>query len=66
MANRPNQRVSMGLDFGLQDPNTIFKRSFQWLFFVPGVTTESIHALPPTKSSRPKLSFKEVVPPSLI
>lgn len=60
MPNKPNQRDNMGLvDFNLSDPNTEFKKSFQWLFLIPEITTDVIRALPPTKSSRPKLGFKE-------
>jgi len=57
-AARPN----MGLDFGLQDSQVCQKHANRWIFQIQdvcGTTTGSIPALPPLKSSRPKISLRE-------
>ncbi len=47
------------MDMGLGNlPNAIFKRKFRWLFFVDGIIGDGINVLPPSKASRPTLSFK--------
>lgn len=51
---------TMGFDLGLNSGNTCFKRKFRWMFFVDGVSGDGINALPPVRSSRPSLSFKEM------
>lgn len=53
---------NMGFDFGLEDPNTCFKRKNRWLFIIDGVSAdrEGINSLPPSKSARPSISFKEI------
>lgn len=54
--------ANMGLDFGL-NTGEFCKRNFRWLFFVPGVcgdNTPGVKALPPEKSARPAISFKEI------
>jgi len=48
----------MGFQFGLGAPDTTLKRKFRWLFSIPGVSAVA-NALPPKKSARPGLSFKE-------
>ena len=50
----------MGFDFGLNSPFTIFKRKNRWAFSIPGISDEAISALPPSKSARPSISFKEI------
>lgn len=52
---------NMGFDFGLESPTTCLKRKYRWLFIIDGVSadTQSANALPPLKSSRPTISFKE-------
>lgn len=50
----------MGFAFGLGDPNTCFKRKFRWLLKIPQVSAEGIDSLPPLKSARPSISFKEM------
>lgn len=37
-----------------------FKRKYRFLFFIPEISQEGINALPPSKSARPSLSFKEM------
>ncbi len=51
---------NMGFDFGLNSPLTIFKRKNRWVFSIPNISDETISALPPSKSSRPSISFKEI------
>lgn len=53
-------RETMGFDFGLDEPNTCFKRKFRWLLRIPDVSADKINTLPPLKSARPSLSFKEM------
>lgn len=53
-------RSTMGFDFGLDDADTCFKRKFRWLLKIPDVSAEGINTLPPLRSARPSLSFKEV------
>lgn len=52
----------MGLRFGLEDIYP--KRKFRWLFKISGISAEDqggeAVALPPKRSSRPNLSFKEI------
>jgi hypothetical protein len=50
----------MGWDFGLEKSGLCFKRKFRWLLKIPGVSAEGVNTLPPMKSARPSLSFKEV------
>lgn len=49
----------MGLDFGLEKRNLCMIRKFRWLFIIPDISAQGVNALPPQKSARPKLSFKE-------
>lgn len=37
-----------------------FKRKFRWKLIIPGVSADGIDSLPPLKSARPNLSFKEM------
>lgn len=53
-------RETMGFDFGLDEPNTCFKRKYRWLLRIPDVSADKINTLPPLKSARPSLSFKEM------
>lgn len=52
------QQMGWGDSFGLRDG--CFKRKNRWLFTIPEVSAEGINALPPSKASRPSLSFKEL------
>lgn len=52
-------RQPMGMGFGLERPDTIFKRKFRWLLKIDGVSAQGVNALPPEKSARPSMSFKE-------
>ena len=54
------QKMGWGDSFGLANANTCFKRKNRWLFKIPDVSAEGIDALPPLKSGRPELSFKEL------
>jgi hypothetical protein len=49
----------MGLDFGLESKKLCMIRKFRWLFIIPDISAEGVNALPPQKSARPKISFKE-------
>ncbi len=50
----------MGLQFGLENPKTVFKQKHRWLFRIPDVSAQGIAALPPQKAARPSISFKEI------
>jgi hypothetical protein len=50
----------MSFDFGLEKPNACFKRKYRWLFKIEDVSAEGVNSLPPLKSARPSLSFKEM------
>jgi len=52
------QQMGWGDSFGLRDG--CFKRKNRWLFTIPEISAEGINALPPSKASRPGLSFKEL------
>ena len=55
--------AKMGLQFGLDGDGKFCKRKFRWLFKIDGVSadnTAGANALPPLKSARPSLKFKEV------
>lgn len=52
--------TNMGFAFGLDNQNTVFKRKNRWLFMVDGISASGVNALPPLKSSRPSISFKEM------
>jgi hypothetical protein len=54
------EKITMGFDLGLAGGNTCFKRKFRWLLKLDGVSGEGVNALPPLRSSRPSLSFKEM------
>jgi hypothetical protein len=67
MANEPNKPPAnlnkMGLRYGLDKGDFCLKRTNRWLFTIPGVCaddTAGVDALPPEKSARPSLSFKEM------
>lgn len=59
MAATGNGR-NMSFDFGLEDPLACFKRRHRWLFMIKDISAEGIPSLPPTKASRPNISFKEI------
>lgn len=55
--------MKMGLQFGLEGKGKFCKRQHRWLFAIPGVCSDNspgVNALPPEKSARPNLSFKEM------
>lgn len=61
MANR--KEMGMGFDYGdgsLSDKIVCFKRKYRWMFYIPDVCGEGAPLLPPSKSARPSLSFKEM------
>lgn len=51
---------SMGLGFGLEKPTTIPKQKHRWLFYFTDISAKGIGVLPPAKSARPSMSFKEI------
>lgn len=50
----------MSFDFGLDKSSTCFKRRFRWLLKIPEISASGINSLPPLKSSRPDIGFKEI------
>jgi hypothetical protein len=52
--------VKMGLNFGLESSGQFCKRKFRWLMKIEGISSDGVNALPPTRSARPQLSFKEM------
>lgn len=55
--------AKMGLQFGLEKVAMCPKRQFRWLFEIPEVCADEspgANALPPEKSARPNLNFKEM------
>jgi hypothetical protein len=55
--------AEMGIGI-LGDPNTCFLRKFRWMINIPNVAGDerlsSANILPPSRSARPSLSFKEM------
>ena len=54
---------SMGWDYGngsFMDKDICFKRKYRWMFYINNVCGEGSPCLPPSKSARPSLSFKEM------
>ena len=59
MAIACTTRTNMGFDFGLNGLDSCFpKRKNRWLFQIEGISGVA-NALPPLKSSRPHLEFRE-------
>ncbi len=55
--------MKMGMQFGLEGTGQYCKRQFRWVFMVPKVVGDEspgANALPPEKSARPSLAFKEM------
>ena len=57
--------IGMGFDFGLESPSLCLKRKNRWLFVIPNISADSsqsggTNCLPPSKSARPNISFKEI------
>lgn len=50
----------MGLGPGLANRGTCFKHKFRWLFRIPDLSEQGTFALPPLRSARPNLAFKEI------
>lgn len=50
----------MGFQFGLEKASLSHMRKFRWLLKIPDVSAQGTDALPPSKSARPSLSFKEM------
>lgn len=50
----------MGMDYGLEKEGTCIKRKFRWLLKIPGISASGISSLPPEKSARPNINFKEL------
>ena len=51
---------NMGLSYGLEDSQKCIKIRNRWLFKIPSVSASGVDSLPPLKSARPNLSFKEI------
>ena len=53
---------NMGFDFGLPNPtgSKTCKRKFRWLFQIEEISAKGINCLPPSRSARPSISFKEM------
>ena len=55
--------ANMGFDFGLAGPYTCFKRKNRFLLYIPNISADDsqvVNCLPPAKSARPNISFKEI------
>lgn len=55
--------MRMGMQFGLEGNGTFCKRQFRWIFNIPqvcGNDSPGANTLPPEKSARPSLTFKEM------
>jgi hypothetical protein len=53
----------MGFDFGLPSgsgTSKLCKRKFRWLLKIDGISAQGVRALPPLRSARPSLSFREM------
>ena len=50
----------MGLDYGLEKSGICVKRKFRWLLKIPRISASGINSLPPEKSARPSIDFKEL------
>ncbi len=50
---------SMGLGYGLEKTDTVFKRKFRWLFRLPDISAYGTRSLPPEQAARPNVSFRE-------
>ena len=50
--------MNFGENFNIS--NNSFKRKFRWLLEIPDVCGDKINTLPPSKSARPSVSFKEI------
>lgn len=51
---------NMGMDFGLEKGDVCFKLKNRWLFKIEDISADGINSLPPLKSARPNISFKEI------
>jgi len=51
--------AKMGFDFGLEKSDLCLSRKFRWLFKIPQISAQGTNSLPPVKSARPSLTFKE-------
>jgi hypothetical protein len=51
---------SMGLGLGLEKATSIAKQKHRWLFYFTDISAKGIGVLPPAKSARPSMSFKEL------
>lgn len=40
--------------------NITFKRKFRWRMIIPDISASGVNSLPPLKSARPSLSFKDI------
>jgi hypothetical protein len=59
MANGQCLGRRMGFDYGLESTDACFPRKYRWLLKIDDVSADGINSLPPLKSARPNISFKE-------
>ncbi len=53
--------MAQNMGFGtLGEKGTVFKRKNRWLFKIDNVADDGASALPPLKSARPSITFKEI------
>jgi hypothetical protein len=52
--------VTMGLNFGLESSSVCIKQKFRWQLKIDGISATGVQTLPPLKSNRPSISFKEI------
>jgi hypothetical protein len=51
---------TMGLNYGLENSTVCTLQKFRWLLRIDGISAHGINSLPPLKSNRPSISFKEL------
>jgi hypothetical protein len=51
---------NMGLGYGLEKSDICIKQKHRWLFMIPNISASGVDSLPPSKASRPKMSYKEI------
>jgi hypothetical protein len=51
---------TMGLGYGLESSTICMKRKFRWLLRIDGISAQGVNSLPPLKSARPSITFKEI------
>lgn len=52
--------ANMGFGYGLGEAGSCIKKKHRFLFKIPEISASGVNSLPPMKSARPNLSFKEL------